>query len=299
MRLTAPLIFDRRTYAMHRARAARQGSTSFLGADVGENLAERLSAVRRRFRCALDLGSRPAIFRFLEPRAERWIRTSLTAEEIASSVHAVIADEEGLPFAEESFDLIVSVLSLHAVNDLPGALVQIRRALAPDGLFLAALFGGTTLSELRRAFTSGESDILGGTSPRVAPFADVRDLGSLLQRAGFALPVADIERTTIRYSEFATLVADLRALGESCALMDRSRLLLRRDVLAASLNHYAAHDADADEKWRATFDVVYLTGWAPHESQPKPLKPGRAQTRLADALGTTERPAGDVSPKPR
>jgi SAM-dependent methyltransferase len=281
--MAAPLIFDRRAYTMHRARAARRGCASFLGADVGENLGERLSAVRRRFRHGLDLGSRPAIFRFLEPHADRWTRASLAVEEIASSANSVVADEETLPFAENCFDLVVSALSLHAVNDLPGALVQIRRALAPDGLFLAALFGGSTLVELRSAFASGESDVVGGASPRIAPFADVRDLGSLLQRAGFALPVADVERTTVRYGKFATLAADLRALGESNALMERSRLPMRRDVLAASLKHYAARKAGGE--LHASFDVIYLTGWAPHESQPKPLKPGSARVRLADALG--------------
>ena len=208
-------------------------------------------------------------------------------------------DEEALPFAPESFDLVVSALSLHAVNDLPGALAQIRNVLKPDGLFLAALFGGDTLRELRTAFAMGESEVLGGISPRVAPMADVRDLGGLLQRAGFALPVADSEKTIVRYGAFTTLVDDLRALGETNALAERSKNILRRDVLAAMLRAYAAHSADEDGRLLATFEVIYLTAWAPHESQQKPLKPGVAKTRLADALRTEEHSAGErAGPKP-
>ncbi|MBI3759571.1 MAG: methyltransferase domain-containing protein, partial [Deltaproteobacteria bacterium] len=198
-------------------------------------------------------------------------------------------------FAPESFDLAVSVLSLQAVNDLPGALVQIRRSLKPDGLFLAALFGGETLHELREAFAAGEMAVLGGVSPRVAPFAEVRALGTLLQRAGFALPVADSERTTVQYREFKTLVSDLRALGETNVLNQRDRRPLSRAVLAAALAHYGAAHCDAKGRLTATFDVIYLTGWAPHESQPKPLRPGSAKARLADALGTVERKAGDTA----
>jgi SAM-dependent methyltransferase len=286
--MTVPRIFDRSLYAIRRARECE----SFLAADVGENLAQRLGAVNRRFAHGLDLSSRDQIFTAIAPLADRWTRTSLAGD-------GIVADEEALPFAAASFDLVVSALSLHAVNDLPGALAQIRNVLKPDGLFLGALFGGTTLGELRTAFAVGESDVLGGASPRVAPMADVRDLGGLLQRAGFALPVADSEKTIVRYGEFVTLVGDLRALGETNALAERARSFLRRDVLAHALRAYAESNADEDGRLVATFEVIYLTAWAPHESQQKPLKPGAARTRLADALNTQEHSAGErTAPKP-
>lgn len=250
-----PQIFDRRLYAQRRARAA---GTDFLVADVARHLAERSATMNRRFQVALDLSSRPEAFAEFKPTAESWLRTSLVAGSAAA-----IVDEEALPFAPNSFDLVVSVLSLHAVNDLPGALVQIRRALKPEGLFLAALFGGQTLQELRAAFAQAESDLRGGAGPRVAPFADVRDLGALLQRAGFAMPVADLERTTVRYGSFSSLVHDLRALGETNALAHRSRRFLRREVLAGALARYAEAHSDSDGRLCATFDVVYLTGARP------------------------------------
>jgi len=205
----------------------------------------------------------------------------------------VIGDEEALPFADASFDLVVSALSLHAVNDLPGALVQIRRVLKPDGLFLAVLFGGESLGELRDAFARGEMQVRGGISPRVSPFAEVRTLGALLQRAGFALPVADSERTSVSYKEFRTLTADLRELGETNILAERDPRGLRRDVLGAMLAAYREHHGNEAGKLKASFDLVTLTGWAPHESQQKPLRPGSAKMRLADVLGTRERRPGD------
>lgn len=281
--MAAPRIFDRQAYALHRSRAA--GRKSFLADDVGQSFALRLGAINRRFEHGLDLNSREHVFEFLSPLARRWTRTTL----LPSGCETLVADEEALPFGAEQFDLVTSALSLHAVNDLPGALTQIRRVLKPDGVFLAALFGGETLSELRRAFAAGELDISGGASPRVAPFADTRELGGLLQRAGFALPVADSEKTTVSYRSFATLVDDLRALGETNVLVERRKSVLRRDVFAATLSRYAEHDADPDGHLTATFEVIYLTAWAPHESQQKPLRPGSATTRLADALGTKER----------
>ena len=280
----APKIFDRALYARRRARAARMAADRFLLTEAAEHLAERLSAVRRHFGHGLELSSRPGGAAALAPFAESWTRTVLSSDE----GDGPIADEEALPFTPESFDLVVSTLSLHAVNDLPGALVQIRRVLKPDGLFLAALFGGETLRELRAAFAAGETQMRGGLSPRVAPFAEVRALGGLLQRAGFALPVTDSERTTVHYREFKTLADDLRALGETNALAERDKSPLRRDVLGGALAHYASENSDEAGKLIATFDIVYLTGWAPHESQPKPLRPGSAAARLADALGTKE-----------
>lgn len=276
--MSVPRLFDRRAYARRRARAI--GPTNFLTDEIGQNLAERIGAVKRRFTNALDLSSRDSIFPQLQPLADRWARTSLAPGNRTES----IADEEALPFREESFDLVVSALSLHAANDLPGALLQIRRVLKPDGMFVAALFGGATLHELREAFAAGESEATGGISPRVSPFADVRDLGGLLQRAGFALPVADGEHSIVHYRQFSTLVADLRALGETNVLAERTKSLMRRDVLAAALAHYARHYVDEEGCLLATFDVIYLTAWAPHESQQKPLAPGSAKTRLADAL---------------
>jgi SAM-dependent methyltransferase len=203
----------------------------------------------------------------------------------------VHGDAEALPFAPARFDLAVSLLALQSINDLPGALVQIRRALKPDGLFLGALLGGSTLHELRAAFTQAEAELEGGASPRVAPFADVRDLGALLQRAGFALPVTDVEPAIVRYGDPVGLLRDLRAMGLTNALHDRRRTPLRRATLLRAMSIYAQRFSDADGRIRATFDILWLSGWAPHESQQKPLRPGSAQARLADALGVTEHKA--------
>ncbi|MEY4880417.1 MAG: hypothetical protein RJB62_1886 [Pseudomonadota bacterium] len=290
-----PRIFDRRAYRARRARAAGRGGDAFLAETAAEALADRIRAVNRHFRHALDIGSRGAGFGQLAPLADYWVRAHPAGEFVAGT-RSVIADEEGLPFAAESFDLITSVLSLHAVNDLPGALIQIRRALKPDGLFMAAMFGGDTLTELRQAFAQAEAELTGGVSPRISPFGDVRDLGGLLQRAGFALPVTDSERTVVRYRDASTLFSDLRNLGETNVLAERAKAPLRRAILAAALNEYASHFADDDGRLRASFEIVYLTGWAPHESQQKPLKPGSAKLRLASVLGTEEQPTGE---KPR
>jgi SAM-dependent methyltransferase len=281
-----PQIFDHKARALHRARAARLPEQSFLALEAAAGVAERAGAANRSFHNALETGSQDAAFAVFKPLAEHWTRVAF-------------GTKETLDLQPDSFDLAVGALCLHAVNDLPGALIQIRRALKPDGLFVAALFGGETLNELRESFAAGEEQIRGGASPRVSPFADVRDLGGLLQRAGFNLPVADVERTVVRYGAFQTLVDDLRAAGETNALVQRPRTPLRRDVLTASLAHYAVHHAEPDGRLRATFDIVYLTGWTPHESQQKPLRPGSAKTRLADALGTKELDAGDVTPKRR
>src|SRR5262245_46947330 len=216
MTTAPPRIFSRSAYRARRARAARTESDAILVEDTASQVALRISAINRRFVRALDLHARTQAFPLLRPVAESWVRTGSVREPLS-----VVADEEGLPFAEESFDLVTSILSLHAVNDLPGALVQIRRALKPDGLFIGALFGGETLKELRLAFAAAEEETMGGISPRVAPFADVRDLGGLLQRAGFALPVADVERTVVHYRDIWRLFADLRALGETNVLVKR------------------------------------------------------------------------------
>ncbi|MEI8150830.1 MAG: methyltransferase domain-containing protein, partial [Hyphomicrobiales bacterium] len=192
-----------------------------------------------------------------------------------------------------SLDLVVSALALQFVNDLPGTLIQIRRALRPDGLLLAAMIGGDSLTELREAFAQAEAEVDGGVSPRVAPFADLRDIGALLQRAGFALPVTDVDRVTVRYASPLALMHDLRSMGAANALTERRRAPLRRATLRRLMEIYAERFSDPDGRVRATFEIVWLSGWAPHESQQKPLAPGSAKTRLADALRTREIPAGE------
>jgi SAM-dependent methyltransferase len=235
---------------------------------------------------ALDVGT-PT------PAATEWLRSSGRAGQVVRVAPtpesgSIFGDEEALPVAAERFNLVVSLLSLQAVNDLPGALVQIRRALQPDGLFIGCLLGGSTLTELRQAFTEAEAEIEGGVSPHVAPFADVRDVGSLLQRAGFALPVTDIEPVTVRYRDPFGLFRDLRAMGLTNPLEARRRTPLRRETLMGAAAIYADRFADPDGRLRATFDVLWLSGWAPHESQQKPLRPGSAKMRLADALKVPE-----------
>jgi len=257
--MTAPIIFDRDLYAKRRLRAERTDKDSFLVRHAAENLSERMAAARPHFRRGLDLNTRRESFDICAVHSENWVRAGLHPRSRAVSL---VADEEALPFARHSFDLVVSVLGLHAVNDLPGALVQIRRVLAPCGLFMAALFGGATLTELRRAFASGEAEATGGASPRVAPFADVRDMGALLQRADFTSPVADVDSLSVRYSAFASLVDDLRALGETNALAQRSLRRLSRRALSAALESYR-RNGSSDGKFTATFDIIYVTGWAP------------------------------------
>jgi SAM-dependent methyltransferase len=286
-----PNIFDRSTYRAHHKRAARAGGDTLLADLAVSALAERVAVVNRHFLHALSLESNGTHYNELTNLAENWTYVSV-AQPRRKSGAWVVADEEALPFAEQSFDLIVSTLSLHAVNDLPGTLLQIRRALKPDGLFVAAMFGGDTLAELRVSFANAETNISGGVSPRVSPFADIRELGGLLQRAGFALPVTDVERTILRYRDIARLFSDLRAIGETNALAARTRTPLTRRLLGSLVEEYAERYSDADDRMPATFETIFLTGWAPHESQQRPLRPGSAKMRLADALGTVEHPSG-------
>lgn len=273
MTAARPPLFDFVAGQNARARAARLDGDRFLTQAAAEGLADRLAAVTRKFEHGLWIGD--AVAPEIAPFAAHWTGAAFDEREILA--------------AEGPFDVAVSLLSLQWINDLPGALVQIRRALKPDGLFVAALLGGATLSELRDAFAHAESATRGGVSPRVAPFADVRDLGGLLQRGGFALPVSDVERLTVRYGEFSALVRDLRSHALTNVMAMRSRRPLRRDTLAALLAHYAEHHAQ-DGKLLARFETLYLTGWSPHESQQKPLKPGSAKSSLAAALGTDEQP---------
>ncbi|MGQ3674354.1 class I SAM-dependent methyltransferase [Xanthobacter sp. TB0139] len=285
---TLPQIFDRALVRRRLARAHALGAEPFLMTRVAEDVAERLSAVKRQFDLAVDLGSpTDELAQALAGQASIGRLLHMRALPQGGRIDAVV-DEEVLPFAPASLDLVLSALSLQSVNDLPGVLAQIRQALRPDGLFMAALIGGSSLTELRQCFASAESEITGGLSPRVAPFTDVRDLGSLLQRAGFALPVTDVDRVTVRYASPFGLFADLRRMGATNALKERRRVPLRRAVLMRAVEHYLERFADSDGRVRATFDIVWLSGWAPHESQQKPLRPGSARMRLADALGTQE-----------
>ena len=278
-----PTIFDRPLLRARRRRAERLGPVTFLIERVAADLAERLSAVLRQFEHGADIGT-----------PGDTLRQALAATGKVASVAAIdLGDDEAVPLAESSLDLAVSALALQFTNDLPGVLVQIRRALKPDGLFLAALLGGDTLTELRQAFAAAESEVDGGLSPRVAPFADIRDLGALLQRAGFALPVVDSERLTVRYGSAFALMQDLRRMGATNVLTERRRVPLRRATLLRMAEIYGARFADADGRLRATFEIVFLSGWAPHQSQQQPLKPGSAKTRLADALGVQEIAAGE------
>ncbi len=292
-----PLIFDRTLIRVRRRRALALGPATFLLDRVAGDLADRLAAVLRRFELALDLGTPGDAVRAALAgvgSVGTIIAAAATPDMIAGRVGpSVVADEEALPFGEGTLDLVVSALVLQFVNDLPGTLVQIRRALKPDGLFLAALLGGDTLTELRQSFAAAESEVEGGASPRVAPFADLRDLGALLQRAGFALPVTDADRLAVRYDSAFALMHDLRRMGATNALVDRRRTPLRRATLIRMAEIYAERFADADGRARATFEIVWLSGWAPHPGQQQPLKPGTAKARLADALGTLELPAGE------
>ena len=283
----SPIIFDRALIRGRRRRAAALGEATFLLDRVAEDMADRLAAVLRRFDIAVDLGTPGEAVREALARLGS-IGTIIAAQTLPRGRPAVVADEEALPFGDGTLDLIVSALALHHVNDLPGTLVQIRRALKPDGLFVAALLGGETLTELRKSFAAAESEIEDGISPRVAPFADLRDLGALLQRAGFALPVTDVDRVGVRYDSAFDLMGDLRRMGATNALIARRRQPLRRATITRMAELYAQRFADADGRVRATFDIIWLSGWAPHPSQQQPLKPGAAKSRLADALGTRE-----------
>ncbi len=285
-----PLIFDHALADARRRRAIRMGvsGADFLYRVVAEDIADRVAAVKRRFALGVEIAS-PLSVLAATGQVDRIVRL----DRIRETRPDVVGDAELLPFGPESLDLAVSVLGLHAANDLPGALAQMRRALRPDGLLLAAFFGGDTLVELREALATAEAEVTGGASPRVAPFTDVRTAGALIQRAGFALPVADQDRHTVRYASALHLMHDLRAMGLTNVLHERDRRPLRRAVLARAIAIYGDRFADADGRVRATFEVISLSGWAPHESQQQPLRPGSARLRLADALGTKERPAGE------
>ena len=245
-----------------------------------------MSLIRRDFAATLvhGLGSQEAALK-LDPSRHRRI---IAAGPYASSGIHLVFDAEAVPLAPESVDCILSLLTLQSINDLPGALIQMHRALKPDGLFLACLFGGQTLWELRAAWLAAESEHRAGVTPRVSLFADVREMGNLLQRAGFALPVADSDRTIVRYPNALALMREVKAMGFANALADRSRRPVTPALLAKAAAAYGEHFSDPDGKVRATVEIIWLTAWAPHESQQQPLRPGSATARLADALATTE-----------
>lgn len=296
-----PLIFDRELVAWRRQRAfAGSRPPRFLWERVADDLVDRLQFIQRPFRDVLILGGHDgSIGRRVRALAgERLLveteATPLLAAEIGPGT--VVADEEALPFAEASFDLVLAPLTLQFVNDLPGVLIQIRRILRPDGLLLGAMLGGETLGELRAAWLAAESEVTGGASPRVAPFADVRDMGRLLQRAGFALPVADSDIVMARYDSALTLMAEVKAMGASNALAERRRVPVTRTLIARVAENYAERFAHPDGRIPATFEILTMTAWAPDASQQQPLKPGSAVMRLADVLGTTEGRFGDDAP---
>jgi SAM-dependent methyltransferase len=270
----APVLFDRALLLARRTRALRFGPATFLLDRVAEDMAERLHAVLREFKNGADVGTpSDQVRNALLERVDQLARIDLPDLE-----------SEPLPLQPESLDLIISALAFQFVNDLPGVLAQIRRALRPDGLFLAAMIGGDTLTELRQSFASAEAECEGGVSPRVAPFADLRDIGALLQRASFALPVTDVDRIVARYDDAFALMQDLRRMGSTNILVERRRTPTRRATMLRMAQIYRERFADADGRIRATFDVIWLSGWAPHESQQKPLKPGSAQASLAAAV---------------
>ena len=269
-----PRLFDRALLRDRQSRAARQGAEAFLLDRVAEDMAERQQVVLREFNDGIDLGTPGDQVRAALTRNVRQLRAAALP----------VSDTEPLALASASLNLVVSALALQFVNDLPGVLAQIRRALKPDGLFLAAMIGGETLTELRQSFAAAEAEVEGGVSPRVAPFADLRDLGGLLQRAGFALPVTDVDRTVVRYDNAFALMQDLRRMGATNVLNERRRTPSRRATFVRMAQVYAERFADPDGRIRATFDIVWMSGWAPHDSQQKPLKPGSAKMSLADAV---------------
>lgn len=283
------IVFDQTLIAARRLRALKAGDekASFLLDLVGQDLAERLSVVERQFDAAVELhGYTGATARALLATGKIGTlrRVETDAAFAAPGDDLLVSPLETVPLAPSSVNLVVSPLSLHLTNDTPGVFIQVRRSLKPDGLFLAAIPGAGTLQELRSVLLEAESEVTGGAGPRVVPFADVRDMGGLLQRAGFALPVADTETYTVRYASLFSLMKDLRAMGMTNPLAARSRKPLPRAVFLRAAELYAQRYADADGRIRATFSVIFISGWAPHESQQKPLKPGSAKARLADAL---------------
>ena len=272
----APILFDRALLLRRQARAQKLGPATFLLDRVTEDLDERLTAVKREFSDVADI----------------WTPGEglLSRDRFKSVARVAPTQDEAVPFRPETLDLAISALAFQFVNDLPGAFAQIRRTLKPDGLLLAALIGGDTLTELRQSFAAAEAECEGGISPRVAPFADLRDVGALLQRAGLALPVTDVDRVVVRYADAFALMGDLRRMGATNILVERRRTPTRRATMFRMAEVYAERFADSDGRIRATFDIVWLSAWAPHDSQQKPLRPGSAKARLEEAVKKARKP---------
>ena len=272
--LHPPVLFDRALLHVRQNRALRGGAATFLLDRVADDMAERLGAVLREFSDVADL----------------WTPGEILAKQLHGRFRSVThiglqhSGQETLALRAESLDLVVSALALQFVNDLPGVFAQIRRALRPDGLLLAAMIGGDTLTELRQSFAAAEAELEGGVSPRVVPFADLRDIGALLQRAQLALPVTDVDRIVVRYDSPFALMQDLRRMGATNILVERRHMPTRRATMLRMAQIYAERFADADGRLRATFDVIWLSAWAPHEGQQKPLRPGSARASLEEAV---------------
>jgi SAM-dependent methyltransferase len=285
-------IFDPALVASRRLRALRQpvAGADFLMRRIAGDLGDRLGAVQRRFDRAADLFSAsplPAAAVLASGKASAVVRVEASTGTLDGG-EGIVAPPETVPFEPASLDLAVSALAMQEINDLPGMLAQVRRALRPDGLLLAALAGQGTLAELRESLLVAETELSGGAGPRVAPFADIRDMGGLLQRAGFALPVVDVEPVTVRYDSMFGLLRDLRGMGWTSSLVARPRRPARRALFARAAEIYAERFADADGRVRATFSIVWLSGWVPHASQQQPARRGSATASLAAALGTTD-----------
>ncbi len=272
--MTAPRLTDPEALARNRARA--RDEALFLHDSALDEVEARLAMVNRTFKAPLVIG----------PLAEKW------AARLAPGART-IPDSETLEVEPQAHDLIIHAMALHWSSDPVGQIIQCRRALKPDGLFLACLFGGQTLHELRAALAEAETHETGGLSPRIAPMAEIRDLGALLQRAGLALPVADSDKLTVSYESPLHLMREVRHMGEGNALDQRLRRPTRRSVMTTAAEIYAARFGMPDGRIPATFEIIHLSGWAPDDSQPQPLRPGSATHRLADALGATEKPLKD------
>lgn len=281
MSAPAPLsdIFDHNVLRLHLRRAARNPAAFLLGRCLDDAL-DRLAAIKRPFANILDVLTPIPVSAQDLPNTKR--------DHIGFDALQAAGGGEALNAASPPYDLAISLLGLQFINDLPGFMVQIRQALKPDGLFLAAMIGGQTLHELRTALNEAEAEISGGASPHVAPFADIRDMGGLLQRAGFALPVTDIDSITVRYDDMFALIRDLRAMGATNNLVSRSKAPSKKAVFLRAAQIYAQRFCDADGRVRATFEIIWLSGWVPDASQQKPLRPGSAKMRLAEALKVPE-----------
>jgi SAM-dependent methyltransferase len=296
MTSSPPALFDRTLLRQRRNRAADSlPEYDFLLQRAVDDLLDRVASISRDFPRALVLGGGGIVGRMLKDRPDAAAKIGhLVETDLADRLAPdVCVDEECLPFTDESFDLVLSPLALHWANDLPGALIQINRSLTSDGFFACAVIGGASLKELRQALMAAETELFGGAAARISPFADTMDMAGLLQRAGFAMPVTDVDRVTVRYANAFALMRDLRMMGETSVMSDRPSKSPGRNFFARAAEIYAEHFADPDGKIRASFDLVHAGGWAPHPDQPRPKRPGSATVRLADALGGKEVSAGE------